>query len=1110
MMVGKGSPKRSYRKSPSRTETKSPSRSTTRVSPLSRPALRKSPSRTVQKPTTPRSPSRKSPARKSPSRVAKDDIVVPEKPKRISRSQKPIIELDSESEDSDSSFNNKFTSEKPKATVRGRARKLIVEGSSSKTKLQNSVSVVREITPIQTEIHYVGVTRRSVSKSQPKEIDHIDLLKRESLISSIQKLTELSDEDDVKSPIREKSERRSVSRVPDRKETQTESQWLTPLLLTVVLLLFPIVYYVFCNEVQCQWMKLPNLSKFMYSSTYFDSVSFAICSGFGLLVVLVSAIPFGGFKISGLPNKQGKLDYVMNGMLVAITVCTALAILEFYNVPVIQNVLSKYFQLIISLLIIGCILSIWLYIRSFYVPLCALKSDVLTSGRIYNFFNGRELNPRLFNVVDVKMCLFRFCIIGSIMLNGILIYKDIEIGRNKEGALDLKTTKYNLTLIVVAITQIIYLADSLAFETTFVTTSSVQYDAVGFLTASSFTYGPILMCAAPKYIYDYGVKLPLWHLMMITVIFCAGYFLYRASNLQKHAFRQNPYHPTVSHLESLPTSQGKKLLVSGYWGWVRHPNYLGDIIMNISFGLCVYNAIPVVIHVLDVLMLVQRAQEDGVRCKHRYGSAWERYCQPMRQRLKHFIKYCCKPFAKETTIHGVSFLNVKGLHPLERLFWLIAILLSAIGATSLIISNWNRYNANPTVISIQKDYRNWKNLLPTVTGCFLNKTNLDLTNRYVEKTWGVTVNDSNYEYYAGFVKAVANISYYNFNVFTKYENDSKLNEVNLFDLATEVHPQLSGTLVTFDMMRKSYFTLIMTEMGICFTINSKFANILALKCYSKSNSFAADALGDANMVKCHYLNGLCYARYDSDPLAPINFYAHSYLDVVHATSSRPFYIGESEELEINYLIEETTPSPTLRNLSPSQRKCRFDDEPLTEDIPVYSPTMCYISCRYRIVMQRCKCRPFFYHFMQGKVCNISGMICISKYAKELVLSASNFNCYCPQPCHIVAYLPLPPKSATWTSGYFDQRLTFRWGLLHPTTKYRRDVLFSFEDLVGSLGGSLCLFLGISFISLIEIVFFIFNYIIRYCLIRNPNTIQLTKKISVKQIKNNQIIHKRIQ
>ena len=31
------------------------------------------------------------------------------------------------------------------------------------------------------------------------------------------------------------------------------------------------------------------------------------------------------------------------------------------------------------------------------------------------------------------------------------------------------------------------------------------------------------------------------------------------------------------------TASGKRLLVSGWWGLVRHPNYLGDIIMAFAW-----------------------------------------------------------------------------------------------------------------------------------------------------------------------------------------------------------------------------------------------------------------------------------------------------------------------------------------------------------------------------------------------------------------------------------------------------------------------------------------------------------------------------------------------
>lgn len=38
-------------------------------------------------------------------------------------------------------------------------------------------------------------------------------------------------------------------------------------------------------------------------------------------------------------------------------------------------------------------------------------------------------------------------------------------------------------------------------------------------------------------------------------------------------------------LKTIHTSAGKNLLVSGWWGFVRHPNYLGDLIMALAWSL---------------------------------------------------------------------------------------------------------------------------------------------------------------------------------------------------------------------------------------------------------------------------------------------------------------------------------------------------------------------------------------------------------------------------------------------------------------------------------------------------------------------------------------------
>ena len=38
-------------------------------------------------------------------------------------------------------------------------------------------------------------------------------------------------------------------------------------------------------------------------------------------------------------------------------------------------------------------------------------------------------------------------------------------------------------------------------------------------------------------------------------------------------------------LETIATATGKRLLVSGWWGLVRHPNYLGDLLMALAWSL---------------------------------------------------------------------------------------------------------------------------------------------------------------------------------------------------------------------------------------------------------------------------------------------------------------------------------------------------------------------------------------------------------------------------------------------------------------------------------------------------------------------------------------------
>lgn len=86
----------------------------------------------------------------------------------------------------------------------------------------------------------------------------------------------------------------------------------------------------------------------------------------------------------------------------------------------------------------------------------------------------------------------------------------------------------------------------------------------------------------------------------------------------------------VLDLEAIPTTQGKKLLASGFWGIVRHPNYLGDIIIQLCWLPFLSSSPPLLTVIFSIIFLLHRAIRDNARCKQKYGSAWDRYCNKVK------------------------------------------------------------------------------------------------------------------------------------------------------------------------------------------------------------------------------------------------------------------------------------------------------------------------------------------------------------------------------------------------------------------------------------------------------------------------------------------------
>ncbi|XP_020089235.1 delta(14)-sterol reductase isoform X3 [Ananas comosus] len=132
------------------------------------------------------------------------------------------------------------------------------------------------------------------------------------------------------------------------------------------------------------------------------------------------------------------------------------------------------------------------------------------------------------------------------------------------------------------------------------------------------------------------VELPNVAAIASCLIFVVGYLVFRGANKQKHVFKKNPN----AHIwGKRPKVVGGKLLASGYWGITRHCNYLGDLLLALSFSLpCgASSVIPFFYPIYLLILLVWRERRDEARCSQKYKEVWAEYCKLVPWRILPFV-----------------------------------------------------------------------------------------------------------------------------------------------------------------------------------------------------------------------------------------------------------------------------------------------------------------------------------------------------------------------------------------------------------------------------------------------------------------------------------------
>ncbi|KAF8070897.1 5-methyltetrahydropteroyltriglutamate--homocysteine methyltransferase [Scenedesmus sp. PABB004] len=387
---------------------------------------------------------------------------------------------------------------------------------------------------------------------------------------------------------------------------------------------------------------------------YTHEAMVAVLGWFALILALHLLLPGQTARGVELPDKR-RLTYKLNAFPVFVIVYGTAALLSFGTGSLdLTWAAANFVPLTTAAILASTALAAAAYGASF------ARGALLAPGgargvRVYDFWMGRELNPRV-GGVDVK----EFCELYPGMIGWALLNLSFAYAQYAEHG------RVTVAMALVNGFELWYVADALLNEAAILTTMDITTDGFGFMLAfGDLAWVPFTFCTQARFLASRPpARLGAAGVAATLAVQGAGYAIFRGANGQKNAFRRDPDHPSVAHLRSMPTARGTRLLVSGWWGAARHINYLGDWLMGLAWCMpCgaegAAAVVPYFYCIYFAALLLHRERRDEAACRAKYGRDWDAYCARVPWRIiPHvLLRRCCHvalPLARPAALSSSS------------------------------------------------------------------------------------------------------------------------------------------------------------------------------------------------------------------------------------------------------------------------------------------------------------------------------------------------------------------------------------------------------------------------------------------------------------------------
>lgn len=362
---------------------------------------------------------------------------------------------------------------------------------------------------------------------------------KRSISRSVSSLTKEDSEDDAE----------EIEIVPSQpSQLGIFSKPVVVFLLLKLLVVVPIVLQI-CFKGPWNW---PRVFAYLKNpATYCNTQSGSFFLAFLSSTVLLSFVPVGRFV--KLPGSDVQLKF--NGLFTAIVILGFLLGLEVRGLDSLTAIYNNIDRFSLMSILVNLVIAVAIYWRAKRQP-PGSPNPFATGCFINDFAAGLEVNPRIYNRLDVKAISYHRSVVLILIINVALLFKNVSIPvvESSSGApigelikesysnavFIIRNAEYNCASLVVSSLLVLYALDLLIFEHHLATSFQVNDEGCGAELLLRFATFPFLLSFLPRFLLVKKLEINCYVLAGISIAFILGLVIKRCSNCLKYQYRLHP------------------------------------------------------------------------------------------------------------------------------------------------------------------------------------------------------------------------------------------------------------------------------------------------------------------------------------------------------------------------------------------------------------------------------------------------------------------------------------------------------------------------------------------------------------------------------------------